>query len=90
MIVGDRDREPFFAELAPDGSHWRVRWRLAAADVPPLRALPGRLPAERVEEFLASYGHGFEDGHAAGQQRGRARLQAELRALLGLAEPPGV
>lgn len=85
MSVGDRDREPFFAELAPDRSHWRVRWRLAAAGAPPLRVLPGAWPAERVEAFLDAYGHGFEDGHAAGQAHGKRALRRDLCTLLGAA-----
>jgi hypothetical protein len=77
VTVGDR--EPFFAELAPDRSHWRVRWRLAAAGAPPLRVLPGARAGRGVPGSLRARVR----GRACGD--GRRALRRDLCALLGAA-----
>lgn len=41
--------------------------------------------ASRVEAFVEAYGHGFVDGHTAGQAHGRRALRRDLCALLGAA-----
>jgi hypothetical protein len=74
----------FCAVLAEDASHWQVRWRGLSGRAK-LRSLPGRWSREAVEDFLLHYAHGFEDGFSQGQAAGRAKLQGQLRALLGAA-----
>lgn len=83
-VVSDSHRDAWWAERAPDGSHWRVHWR-AGFGLPRVRCVSGALSETEVEAYLHAYADGFEDGYERGRAAGQAALAAELRRLLGTA-----